>query len=119
MPDEFITTGQALGGGGALAVLAGVAYRFLRIVKADRREDAKANRVDDWSESLLKRVRELELRVDMMAKERNDALERNARMEVEIQYLKKKVEDLEKINETLAKAERDAVLRLQKDTKAL
>ena len=40
-------------------------------------------------------------------------------MEVEIQYLKKKVEDLEKINETLAKAERDAVLRLQKDTKAL
>ena len=103
MSDEFLTTGQAFGGGGALAVIAGVAYRFLRIVKTDKREDAKAQRADDFSESLLKRVRELELRVDVMAKERNDALERNARMEVEIQYLKKKVEDLEKINETLAK----------------
>ena len=102
MPDiNDITNGQLLGGSGALAVLAGIAYRFFRIVKIDRRDDAKADRMDDWSEKLLARVQELELRVDAMAKERNEALQAAAKMSVEIEYLKDKVFELEKINQEL------------------
>ena len=102
MPDiNDITTGQLLGGSGALAVLAGAAYRFLRIIKTDRRNDAKDDRIDDWSQKLLARVQELELRVDAMAKERNEALQAAAKMSVEIEYLKDKVFELEKINQEL------------------
>ena len=113
MPDMLneIGPGHVLGGGGALALAAGFLYRIYRTIKSDRREDAKADRVDEFSEQLLKRVQELELRVDSMAKERNEALQAAARMTVEIDYLKAKVEELERINEVLKESHMRAKAR--------
>ena len=93
---DEITTGQAVvGGGGALAVLAGAAYRLFRVVKEDRRNDTKENRIDEWSDKLMKRVTELETRVDSMAKERNEALQKASDLEGQVHVLELRIQSLE------------------------
>lgn len=54
---------------GVTAAALALVYKFIRVLKADSREDSIQKQVDKWHEEMVKEVAELRERVDTMARE--------------------------------------------------
>jgi len=93
---SFGGTGSAFGAGGVGGVLLMAAYGFYRRLKQDNRTDTRAERADDWTDGLMERVKELEARLDVFAKDRNDAVLKAAKLEAEVASEKDRANKLEK-----------------------
>lgn len=81
---------------GVIAAALALVYKFIRVLKADSREDSIQKQVDKWHEEMVKEVAELRERVDTMARE-------NASLQSKITELTMTVNQLQLHNTWLIK----------------
>ena len=79
-------------------VLGGVAafiYNFFKNFKIDKRRENREIKVDDWTDTLLKRVGDLENKIDKFVEERNEAVAEAAELRTQLALANQKAEILE------------------------
>lgn len=102
MDTNIIPEGSSPGFWTAVSSAIGVAifggYKAYRTIKGDLREDKNTEAFDKYKDSLLLRIKELETNGENLAKERNSAMSAVGKLETEVEYLKKRIDEIQEQN---------------------
>ena len=82
--------------GSALGALGVAAYGFYRRIRNDNRDDNKNTKIDDWTNGLIERIKQLESKIDVYGKEKEAALTESAKLKALLENEKEKTSKLEK-----------------------
>lgn len=100
MPDLNVSNLVATGTTGFI-LIASLIYKIVKKINSDIRDNKSLDTFDNYRDSLMSRLKELEDRNDQLVKERSEINELKAKDEYEIKCLSEEIHELKRSNKEL------------------
>lgn len=100
MPDLNVSNLVATGTTGFI-LIASLIYKIVKKINSDIRDNKSLDTFDNYRDSLMSRLKELEDRNDQLVKERSEINELKAKDEYEIKCLSEEIQELKRSNKEL------------------
>lgn len=100
MPDLNVSNLVATGTTGFI-LIASLIYKIVKKINSDIRDNKSLDTFDNYRDSLMSRLKELEDRNDQLVKERSEINELKAKDEYEIKCLSEEINELKRSNKEL------------------